>query len=74
MNIKSSLVVFYMVMQMLPGTSITTTGPGHMGDSIKIEVRYSSLPNLFEIVRAKPPKIIFQVIPWIRIYKQIKLI
>ena len=39
MNIKSALVVFYMVMQMLLGTSITATGPGHPGDSIKIEVR-----------------------------------
>ena len=38
MNIKSALVVFYMVMQMLLGTSITTTGSGHLGDSIKIEV------------------------------------
>ena len=38
MNIKSALVVFYRVMQMLLGTSITTTGSGHLGDSIKIEV------------------------------------
>ena len=39
MNVKSTLVVFYRVIQMLRGTSITATGPGHPGDSIKIEVR-----------------------------------
>ena len=39
MNVKSTLVVFYRVIQMLRGTSITATDPGYLGDSIKIEVR-----------------------------------